>query len=249
MKSPMISIIIATYNASKTLAECLSSIHGQTFRNFEVIIVDGASTDNTIGIIQKYGDLVVKSVSQKDSGIYEAWNTGLKLATGNYICFIGADDYFHDNESLSHLEEALSEEKYDLVTSMGLFLGPGNKNHIIGKPWNFKSLQKRITICHPGLMHHRSLFSKYGEFDAILRIVGDYEFLLRLPESIKSKHVAIPTVCIRDGGISRSRLSLMLSEKRQVQSRCPRIGPAKAWFNYFDKLWRIPVARILGISY
>jgi len=245
----MISIIIATYNASKTLAECLSSIHGQTFRNFEVIIVDGASTDNTIGIIQKYGDLVVKSVSQKDSGIYEAWNTGLKLATGNYICFIGADDYFHGNESLSHLEEALSEEKYDLVTSMGLFLGPGNKNHIIGKPWNFKSLQKRITICHPGLMHHRSLFSKYGEFDASLKIVGDYEFLLRLPESIKSKHVAIPTVCIRDGGISRSRLSLMLSEKRQVQSRCPRIGPAKAWFNYFDKLWRIPVAKILGISY
>jgi glycosyltransferase involved in cell wall biosynthesis len=247
--NPSISIIIATYNASKTLPECLSSIHGQKYRNFEVIIVDGASTDNTIDIIKNHGSLVAKFVSQKDSGIYEAWNTGLKLATGNYICFIGADDYFHDNESLSHLAEALSEEKYDLVTSMGLFLGPGNKNHIIGKSWNFKSLQKRITICHPGLMHHRSLFSKYGEFDASLRIVGDYEFLLRLPESIKSKHVAIPTVCIRDGGISRSRLSLMLTEKRQVQSICPRIGPAKAWFNYFDKLWRIPVARILGISY
>ena len=98
-------------------------------------------------------------------------------------------------------------------------------------------------------MHHRSLFEKYGKFNTGYRIVGDYEFLLRLPMETTSLHVDSVTVRVADGGISRLKYMDMLREKRKAQSACARIGKLRAWINYFDKLWRIPIARILGIPH
>ena len=227
----------------------MASIACQTFRDIEIIIADGLSTDGTIAIIEKYSDAIAHWHSHKDNGIYDAWNQAIEKATGNYICFLGADDYFADEATLSKLASAIGTNHYDIVSSQGKFLKNGGGHHIIGKPWNYKKLGKRITVCHPGLLHHRSLFERFGKFDTKYRIVGDYDFLLRLPRETTSLHVDSITVHIADGGISRLRYSEMLNEKRIAQSRCPRIGKFKATYNYYEKLCKIPIARLFGLSY
>jgi glycosyltransferase involved in cell wall biosynthesis len=246
---PRVSIIIATFNAEKTLGSCLESIFSQKFDDYEILIADGLSNDNTVSIIQQYDESIDYWHSKADKGIYDAWNTLILQATGDYLCFIGADDYFYDNESLAHVFESLDAVEYDLISSRGLFLSNERKPHLIGKAWNYSALSRRMSICHPGLLHRRKLFDQYGIFDDNLEITADYDFLLRLPKSIRTLHFKEPLVCIGDGGISRAKHKQMLLEKRLVQARCPRIGKTKAALNYYDKLWRIPIAKALGISY
>ena len=248
MKNPKLSIIIATFNSEKTLGKCLDSIESQTFKDFEVIIIDGMSKDRTVEKISQYSGLVSYWHSKKDSGIYEAWNQGLDKARGEYICFIGSDDFYSDKDALARIFQNIENDDFDLISSKGLFIGK-TKNHTIGAPWNFRKAARRITICHPGLMHNRRLFERFGPFNTEYQIAGDYEFLLRLPKEIKTLHVDSITVKVADGGISRSRYMEMLKEKRRAQSECPRIGPLMAWLNYFDKLWRIPIAKALKLSY
>jgi glycosyltransferase involved in cell wall biosynthesis len=247
--SKLITIIIATYNAGSTLEKCLESIASQTFQDFELLIVDGLSTDNTLAIINKYASSIDYWHSHKDMGIYDAWNQGLAKASGKYICFIGADDYFADDNALSRLASAINDQDYDLVSSQGKFLKSSGGHFIIGNNWNYNKIKKRITVCHPGLLHNRQLFERYGKFNTNYRIVSDYEFLLRLDAETKVKHISSVTVCISDGGISRSRYSDMLKEKRQVHALCPRIGKFKAAYYYYEKLVKIPIAKILRISY
>lgn len=243
-----LSIIIATFNAERTLDSCLESIFSQSFENYEILIADGLSTDKTVQIIKKHNDLITYWHSKQDSGIYDAWNSLLDHTNGEYICFLGADDSYADSEALKRIFDSIGMRRFDLVSSKGILFG-SNKKHYIGSAWSYRKVARRITVCHPGLMHHRSLFYKFGKFNTDYRIVSDYEFLLRLPKDILSFHVDNVTVHVADGGISRSRYMEMLKEKRRAQSECPRIGPVKAWFNFLDKLWRIPIARALKIPY
>ena len=249
MKDPKLSIIIATYNSAKTLEKCLYSIESQKFKDIEVIVIDGLSSDKTVEIISQYPRLISYWHSKKDRGIYDAWNQGIDKARGEYICFIGSDDYFLNSDSVSKIISLTIEDQYDIITSQGVFLSNERPPHIIGRKWNYKSIARRMTVCHPGLLHHRSIFEKHGKFDENLKIVGDYEFLLRLPKTIKTIHLNEATVCISDGGISRSKLGNSLLEKRAVQAKCERIGPLMAYLNYYDKLWRIPIAKMLKIPY
>lgn len=246
---PRVSLIIATFNAEMTLGSCLESIFSQKFDDYEILIADGLSKDNTVSVIQQHAESIDYWHSKADKGIYDAWNMLISQATGDYLCFIGADDYFFNNESLSHVFESLESADYDLITSRGLFLSHERNPHLIGNAWSYSALRRRMSVCHPGLMHHRRLFEQYGKFDDSLKIAGDYDFLLRLPQSIRTLDFKEPLVCIGDGGISRAKYKQMLLEKRLIQSRCPRIGNKIAAFNYYDKLWRIPIARALGIPY
>lgn len=248
MNSPKLSIIIATYNSEKTLGRCLESIESQAFKDIQVIVIDGLSSDKTLEIISKHSHLISYWHSKKDHGIYDAWNQGIAEARGEYICFIGSDDYYPDSESLKSIFDTAGNRRFDLISSKGMLFG-ANREYVFGSAWNYRKITRRITVCHPGLMHHRSLFEKYGKFNIDYRIVGDYEFLLRLPEETASLHVKNVTVCVADGGVSRSKYMVMLREKRKVQSACGRIGTLRAWINYFDKLWRIPIARALRIPY
>lgn len=245
---PRLSIIIATYNVETTLEECLDSIFHQSFTDYEVLISDGKSSDGTIEIIKNYSSKLAFWKSEHDNGIYDAWNQMLNIAKGEYICFLGADDRLHKNRSLEDLFMAFDNAKYDLVTSRALLVG-GNKEHIVGGPWNYGKLWKKMGVIHPGMLHHRNLFDRYGNFDDRLKIVGDYEFLLRLSPETTSFHFNEILTEIGSNGVSRSQFKKMLLEKRDVQRKCPRIGRIKANYNYFNKSWRAPIARILKLPY
>lgn len=246
--APRLSIIIATWNAARTFERCLRSIIAQEFTDWELLIADNASTDGTVDLIRRYEPQIAWWQSQKDDGIYDAWNNALLHACGEYVCFLGADDSWHTPSTLKKAFQAVGDNEFDLVTGRGALVDRNGKPYLeFGNPWNYRKVTRRMTICHPGALHRRDLFQRFGRFDTSYRISADYEFLLRLPSRIRSLHLEILLANIADDGISRNRRWLMLRERYRAQANCPRIGHVRAVLNYVDKCWRIPVGKILGI--
>jgi glycosyltransferase involved in cell wall biosynthesis len=245
---PRLSIIIATWQAASTLERCLRSIIEQDFTDWEVLIADGASTDGTVETIRRHERHIAWWQSRPDGGIYDAWNHALANACGEYVTFLGADDRWHAQSTLSRVFEAIGRCNYDLITGRGALVDQrGMQYYVTGGGWDYKKVRRRMTICHPGSIYHRDLFGRFGNFDARYRIGGDYDFILRLPADLKTLHLDMTLVDMADSGISRKRRWLMLRERYRAQVNCPRVGRVRAAFNYVDKLWRIPVAKVLGI--
>lgn len=250
MPSPLISIIVATFNAERTLERCLSSVANQTSDRWELIVVDGASTDGTNAIVDRYLERIAFRISERDSGIYDAWNKGIAAARGDYVCFIGADDAFADATSVETIIDAVGSEHYDLVSSRCRWIDVNEK--VLGEgggAWDFRRIGRRMPICHPGLWHARSLFERHGTFDTTYRITADLDFLLRLPPSTRALHVPEITIDVENAGVSRTQTLRRLREQRRALAGTPRFGPVRAWLVWMNKIWRYPVARILGLPF
>lgn len=173
-----ISIIIATFNSGKTLRQTLDSIRHQTYKELEVIVVDGKSTDNTLDIVKEYSDTVTKCISEKDTGIYNAFNKGIYLATGDYMCFIGSDDCYCNYDVFRLVSSKLHECK-----KMYSFPIIGINNDTLAENYynNHCSNEAILSGCmipHPGLITRADVMRQYG-FDEDNKIISDYEFIVR----------------------------------------------------------------------
>lgn len=247
---PRLSIIIATWQAAATLERCLASIIGQTFVDWELLIADGASSDGTVDIIRSHEEHISWWHSGPDHGIYDAWNKALAHASGEYACFLGADDAWADVEALARLFGAVGDAKYDVVTSIGRFNDSGaGKSFEFGSAFDYQRLGRRMVVCHPGMLHRRALFIEHGYYDTRYRIAGDLDFLLRLPASTRALHVNTISVIVEAAGVSRRNVLSRLREQRDILMRCPRYGPVRAYIAWLDKLWRFPIANVLNISH
>ena len=222
--SPLITIIIAVFNGAETLQQCIDSVANQTYTNTQLIIVDGNSKDGTVDLLKVNHNKISYWISEPDNGIYNAWNKGLIHATGDWICFLGVDDYFWDDRVLEGIVGTLSGLSDNINVAYGqvmLLTKDDQPLYKIGKSWDqVKNLFiKSMSIPHPGLMQRNSLFKKNGYFDESFRIVGDYELLLR--ELKVGDAVLIPIVIagVRQGGVScNSGHSLtLLKEVRRAQ--------------------------------
>lgn len=248
--APRLSIIIATWNAAQTLERCLKSVFCQNFSHWELLVADAASTDGTIDIIRRHSDRISWWRSEKDRGIYDAWNQALAHATGDYVAFIGADDAFHSQDALERVFAVIGDVQYDLVSSRCLLRDADWRPLVeAGKPWNHARLPRRMGITHPGLLHRRTLFALYGPFDPALRIVGDLDFLLRLPGDIRALHLPFIVIDVQNDGVSRNQFWHRLRERRLVHMRCERVGRFRADLYWLDKALRMPIARLLGLQH
>jgi glycosyltransferase involved in cell wall biosynthesis len=205
---PEITVIVAVYNAAATLQRCIDSIVKQSYKHVELIIIDGGSTDGSIDIIQQNKHNISYWVSKPDEGIYNAWNKGLKKAHGEWICFIGSDDYFWQGNTLEQIANAVDlADSHSKLIYGKVALVDSNEEVLyqIGEPW--KSTKVKLgdvmSIPHPGMLHHRSWFIKYGFFDTSFKIAGDYEMLLRgWPQENAIFTSKIIVVGMTQGGIS-----------------------------------------------
>jgi len=254
MSLPLVSVITCTLNAASTVARALESVRCQDYPFVEHIVVDGVSTDGTIDILRAYGGST-RWTSERDSGIYDAWNKALTQSKGEWICFLGADDYFADPGAISRMVAGtLGDKKKSLAVYSRIRLvdGDGKFLYDFGKPWPevAKQFCQVMSIPHPGLLHHRSLFEMYGPFDPSYRIAGDYEFLLRHLRSNGALFVdGPPIVVMTAGGISGApgQSIRVLREMRHAQVRHGFLLPGASWlFAMFKVYVRQGIAAIAG---
>ncbi len=181
---PKISIIISVLNTEQTLQRCLDSITEQTYKNWELIIFDGASTDNTLEILKQNNHIITFWKSEPDKGIYNAWNKALKHVTGEWVYFIGADDYLWQKNVLHQMSKQLKEKSRQfkiIYGSINIVTADGEVLQQMGQPWEIakKDFFHMMTIPHQGTFHNYKLFVDSGNFDESFSIAGDYEFLMR----------------------------------------------------------------------
>jgi len=209
-KRPLITVLTVVFNGAKTLEQTILSVINQSYKNVEFIIIDGGSTDGTLDIICKYEHAIDYWVSEPDAGIYDAFNKAVTCASGDWICFIGADDYLWDNNVLTNMAPSLLDAapKYKLVYgSVAIVNAKQQLIYCVGEPWEIAKSKSSFTmpIPHQALMYHRSWFEQYGLFDTSYRISGDYENLLR---GLPSESALFISNCVltgmAQGGISSS---------------------------------------------
>ena len=245
MKQPLITIIIAVYNAEGTIQQCIDSIVNQTYKNKEIIIIDGASSDNTVALLRKNAAHLSYWVSEPDSGVYNAFNKGLKHASGEWIYFLGADDYFWNDCVLEEVVKRLMTTPANIKIAYGCVMLVNDKNENIlqlGKPWNEtkKIFSQLMNIPHQGVMHRRSLFEIHGVFDESFKITGDYEMLLRELKTNDALFIDNSIIAgYRQGGISSVSANALRvnSEYRRAQKLNGLNFPGLMWISNQIKIY------------
>jgi len=235
INQPLISIITSTYNAAEHLPHLIESIKEQTYKNIEWIVVDGNSIDGTIDILRENEDIISYWISEPDNGVYEAWNKVLPRANGEWIYFIGADDFFWGRDAVERIVDILVTIPKNILIAYAKVMLISNYSNdeldILGRPWEktkktFKSIS---SIPHQGVIHRKVLFEKYGKFNDLFRITGDYEFLLRHLKNNDAFFMDEIITGMRNSGISSQweNATTIMKEIRLAQKinglRIPRI--------------------------
>ena len=190
---PKFSIITVTYNAEKVLEDTIQSVIFQTYRNVEYIIVDGASKDHTLEIVNKYHNRINKVISEPDKGLYDAMNKGIQLATGDYLCFLNAGDKFHDSETLQKVVHTLKgQELPDVVYGETAIVDEeGHFLHMrrLSTPahLNWKSFKQGMLVCHQAFFANRELAINHL-YDLQYRFSADFDWCIRIMKKAKCLH-------------------------------------------------------------
>lgn len=198
-----LSIIIATYNAASTIQRCLTSIVSQKVLAVEIILIDGGSDDVTMSVVRSFGDSIDYMISEEDEGIYDAWNKGIRQATGQWIQFIGADDIMLDGAIAAELGrlQANDTSNLDIITGKAIMINrEGKVIKCLSEPYCYDHFIYRMDFAHGATLHNRCLFEEQGLFDPRFKICGDYELLLRKP--LKSGFIDADLIQIMYGGVS-----------------------------------------------
>jgi glycosyltransferase involved in cell wall biosynthesis len=206
MNNITITIVIATYNAREYLQTCLSSIIPQLNSGVELIIIDGESKDGTIKIIQNNQQYIKYWVSEPDKGIYDAWNKGVRVANGEWIMFIGADDELLPNAICKYLNLLNSKDfsSFDYISAQNEFINQYNQLlKLVGKGAEWSVMRKGNSAAHVASLHHKkNLFCKVGYYNLDFKICADYEILLRKNNNLKSYFLQSKIAKMKVGGMS-----------------------------------------------
>ena len=219
--APKISILMATWNCNPLLSAFFRSLEEQSPGGWELLILDNCSSDGLPQLVRQYQvahpDHLIRFSSQADVGIYDAWNRGVELARGTYLCFIGSDDTFVSPESLQHLL-GLTSSSVDLITVRNSYYSAnGRFLRDWGNSWRWERMRESMNIAHPGMLVRRDLFIKYGLYDINFKICGDYEWFLRLPATLSSIHSDLSVLKIVQSGVSHTKIRHVYSETYRAQ--------------------------------
>ena len=204
---PKFSIITITYNSEKTLEETIKSVVTQDYDNYEYLIIDGGSNDGTLDIVNKYRDKIAYVVSEPDKGISDAFNKGVKAATGEIVGIINSDDILEDGALLCLANEY--EPNIDVYSGNLLCWDPkGNRKFLQYPDLVFNSLKAQYGVCHPSRFIRRDAYKKWGTYNVNLRFKMDIDLLVRFYRNgAQFKHINKTLARFRLGGATSSKFS------------------------------------------
>ena len=215
------SIVVVSYNAENSIENTLKSILNQEFSDYEIVCIDGKSTDSTLSIIKKYSSLYknITYISEKDNGIYDAMNKGIKRSNGEYIFFLNCGDEFYNENVLSTVKLNLMNNEADIIYGNSVSIVDGIEVvKCVRKINNFMFLQDK-TICHQAIFAKKKVFEVNGYFNLNYKLCSDFEWLLKCYKSkLKFKYIDF-NICYYDlNGVSSSEKSFntMLEEHTKI---------------------------------
>ncbi len=235
------SVITVCYNSAKTLERTLLSVDAQDHACVEHIVIDGGSTDDTCDLVYRTGHRVAYFVSEPDRGIYDAMNKGLARATGDFVAFLNADDWYAHPGVLSRVASLLTKKPVDMVFGDVCFFAADKSQTLLRRYRSDRFSPSRLgwgwMPAHPGLFARRSLFERTGAFSTDYKIAGDYEWIARTFRSTKVDyaHMGEVLVHMQAGGVSNRGLRSTILLNREVLRACRDNGIRTNWLMLLSK--------------
>jgi glycosyltransferase involved in cell wall biosynthesis len=209
-----LSVITVCRNAAATIGETLTSFFAQTYADKQLIVVDGASTDDTVSIARRFACEQMTIISEPDLGLYDAMNKGLRLFDGDAVGFLNADDRFHDGDTLTAVVAAL--QSADICYGDLDYVDQVRRRRVVRRwratPWRKGAFRRGWMPPHPTFYCRREVVQSVGGFDLSYRLAADYDFMLRALElgDFTAAHVPSVLVDMGDGGLSSAGVAARL---------------------------------------
>lgn len=252
-----ISVITATYNSGRTISDTLESVLRQTYSDVELIVVDGASRDDTMDVVRRYEPRFggrMHWTSEPDRGIYDAMNKGIARATGDVIGILNSDDFYTSDTVLERVAEAMAGGDVDAVYGDIHYVRDGDLRRCVryysSRPFRRWMMRLGFMPAHPSFYCRREIYERCGTFDTTYRVAADFENLLRLiyVNRIRTCYLPADFVTMRTGGVSTSGLSshrqIMRDHLRALRSNgvwscTPLLG-----LRYIYKIWEVGMSHL-----
>lgn len=221
----MISIIIPTYNSATTISRCLDSIISQTYRDYEVLVIDGRSTDETIKIVKSHQSERITISSEPDKGIYDAMNKGIRAAQGEWLYFLGSDDYLYAPDVLEKVSKELTS-KYQIV------YGDVDSTHLSHEyKGEWKPSMIEYNRCHQAIFYHYSVFQKYGLYNTDYSVLADYIYNINCfwKYRLLTKYIPLIIAHYSEGGVSGYKTDTQF--EKDIYLLLLRVGRGKLTIN------------------
>ena len=218
-----VSIITVTFNSISVINDCLDSISSQEYDNIQHIVIDGASTDGTLSILESKHSQLNTLISKPDNGIYDAMNKGIKIATGDIIGFLNSDDFYLNNKVISKVVKEFEKDSFlDACYSDLIYVHQFNTSKTIRyvKSSKFQEglFSKGWCPPHPTFFVRRSVYKKFGNFDLSYKFASDVDLMMRFLEKYKIKSKYIPEVWVkmRMGGVTNKNLKNIWLQNKEI---------------------------------
>ncbi|SFE46486.1 glycosyltransferase family 2 protein [Spirosoma endophyticum] len=241
-----VSIITVVYNGAEFVRNCIESIINQTYPDIEYIIVDGKSTDGTVDIVQSYGKKVSRFISEPDKGLYDAMNKGIRLATGDVIGLLNADDFYRHNRVIENMVATFQRTGADAVYGDMLYVDRDDTKKL-KRYWRSGWYSENAFLWgwmpgHLSFFAKRSLYEQYGLFRLDMKSAADYELMLRFihKNKVKLAYMDEVTIVMRAGGISNSSVGNRLRANREDRLAWQLNGLKP----YFFTFWLKPLRKL-----
>lgn len=228
-----VSLITVTFNSGMTLRDTIQSVLSQSFPDIEYILVDGLSQDRTIKIVKEYEPLFqnrLKWVSEKDSGLYDAMNKGIRMATGDIIGIINSDDFYFRNDVITKIVEAFNDNNVQAIYGDVRFVNPNNLDRTVryysSKRFVPSLFRFGFMPAHPTFFTYRKYFDQLGYYKTNYKIAADYELLVRFlyVHRLKSKYLPLDFMKMRTGGASTASIKSNILLNEEIVRACKENG-------------------------
>ncbi|MCW3079614.1 glycosyltransferase family 2 protein [Segetibacter sp.] len=228
---PKISVITVCLNAEKVIGKTIKSVLGQSYSNLEYIVIDGGSADETKEIVRTFGGKINCFVSEKDSGIYDAMNKGIRNATGDLLIFLNAGDYYISSNVLSYAISKMRLNRADVFFARFIWEDISRHDIVLSDhaSTQFDWDLKRSNFPHPATFYKRTIFDRIGDFNVTYKILGDYEWNTKalIKHRIAFQYINIIIAFFSTDGMSNDNRN-----KKLIEAETNKIAN-----QYFQPLW------------